>query len=112
MVLVHTRPAFPFFKKNWGNVDGKHSFSAFLLWLNDQLKQPVDLYREDGLQLLSVDLPIAVLIKQFEIPLELLVDFSLQHQADGSDVFHKVDVAVLQTGKETITRLLGWFLLV
>lgn len=84
---------------------------SFLLWLNDQLKQPVNFYREDGLQLLPVDLPVAVLIKQFEIPLELLIDFSLQQQADGSDVFHKVDVTVLQTGKETITRLLGWSVL-
>lgn len=81
---------------------------CFLLRLNDQLKQPVNFYREDGLQFLSVNLPVAVLIKQFEIPLELLIDFSLQQQADGSDVFHKVDVTVLPTGKETITRLSGW----
>lgn len=57
-------------------------------------------YREDGLQFLPVDLPVAVLIEQFEIPLEFLVDLSLQQQADGGDVLHKVDVPVLQTAAE------------
>lgn len=54
-------------------------------------------YREDGLQLLLVDLSVAVLVEQFEVPLQFLVDFSLQHQADGCDVLHKVNVAILQT---------------
>lgn len=54
-------------------------------------------YREDGLQLFLVDLSVAVLVEQFEVPLQFLVDFSLQHQADGCDVLHKVNVAVLQT---------------
>lgn len=54
-------------------------------------------YREDGLQLFLVDLSIAVLVEQFEVPLQFLVDFSLQHQADGCDVLHKVNVAILQT---------------
>lgn len=33
-------------------------------------------YREDGLQLVPVDLAVAVLVKQFKVPLEFLVDFS------------------------------------
>lgn len=74
------------------------SFSLVLMVLCVQ--QLVSSYREDGLQFLSVDLPVAVLIKQFEIPLEFLVDFSLQHQADGSNVLHKVDVSILQIGAE------------
>lgn len=35
-----------------------------------------DCYREDGFQLLPVDLAVAVLVKQFKVPLEFLVDFS------------------------------------
>lgn len=35
-----------------------------------------DGYREDGLQLIPVDLAVAVLVKEFEVPLEFLVDFS------------------------------------
>lgn len=77
---------------------------CFPLWLSDWLKQPVKSYREDGLQFFSVDLPVAVLIKQFEIPLELLIDFSFQQQADGGDVLHKVDVTILQT-EETVTTI-------
>lgn len=54
-------------------------------------------HREDGLQLVLIDLPVPVLIEQLEVPLQLLVDLSLQQQADGRDVLHKVNVAVLQT---------------
>lgn len=74
------------------------SFSLIIMVLC--VRQLVNSYREDSLQFLSVDLPVTVLIKQFEIPLEFLVDFSLQQQADSSNVFHKVDVPVLQTVAE------------
>lgn len=53
-------------------------------------------YREYCLQLILVDFPVAVLVKQFEVPLEFLVDFSLQHQADGCDVLYKIYVPVLK----------------
>ena len=55
------------------------------------------IYCEDGLQLVLVDLSVAVLVEQFEVPLQFLVDLSFQQQADGCDVLHEVDVTVLLT---------------
>lgn len=59
-----------------------------------------DRYREDSFQLLLVDLAVAVLVEQLEVPFQFLVDFSLQHQTDGSDVLHEIDVAVLSDRRE------------
>lgn len=68
-----------------------------------------DCYREDGLQFFPVDFAVAVLVEQLEVPLQFLVDFSFQHQTDGGDVLHKVDVTVLQTEERDRKSSRGWW---
>lgn len=59
-------------------------------------------YSKYGLQFIFVNFPVAVLVKEFEVPLQFLVNLPLQHQADGSDVLHKVYVTILD--KEIYSR--------
>lgn len=59
-------------------------------------------YGKYGFQFILVNFPIAILVKKFEVPLEFLVNFPLEHQANSSDIFHKIDVSILKKESGTV----------
>jgi len=59
-------------------------------------------------QLILVNFPIAILVKKFEVPLEFLVNFPLEHQANSSDIFHKIYVSIL-IKKEREEQIFSFF---
>lgn len=52
-------------------------------------------------QLVAVDASTAVNVVEFEVPAELLLHASLQHQAQSGDILHEINEAVLQENTET-----------
>lgn len=50
-------------------------------------------------QLVAVDAATAIYIIQFEVPAELLLHSTFQHQAQSSHILHKVNVTILQKTK-------------
>lgn len=47
-------------------------------------------------QLVAVDAATAIDVVEFEVPAELLLHASLQHQAQSGDILHEINEAVLQ----------------
>lgn len=59
-------------------------------------------------QLVAVDAATAVHVVEFEVPAELLLHASLQHQAQSGDILHEINEAILQGSKKTSTTLTVW----
>ena len=55
-------------------------------------------------QLFAVDAATAIYVIEFEVPAELLLHSTFQHQAQSSHILHEVNVTILQKKKKTKTR--------